>query len=174
MKITKNEFKTTNWSGGETSELFISPKTASVGEKNFNLRISSATCELDSSSFTPYNGFTRYITPLDGELKMIVNGEDVLLKPFEVYKFSGSDEVTSYSKIRDFNLIVKEDLKNRMYSVNVNGEYEVKENALIFFYESGMKVNGEEYEEMTAYIGKAAKVTGNGKILVCEILKEDE
>lgn len=169
MKITREEFKTTNWSGGETSELLISPTTASVGEKNFDFRISSATCELDSSNFTPYNGFTRYITPLDGNLKMIVNGTEVELEPFEVYKFSGSDDVTSYSKIRDFNLIVKEELPNKMYSVDVNGSARIEDKSLIFFYEDGMKVDGEEYPAMSAHMGEHVEVTGKGKILVCEI-----
>ncbi|WP_455258751.1 HutD family protein [Peptoniphilus asaccharolyticus] len=169
MKLTKEEFKTTNWSGGETSELLISPTTASVGEKNFDFRISSATCELDSSSFTPYNGFTRYITPLDGDLKMVVNGKEVILKPFEVYKFSGSDEVISYSKVRDFNLIVREDFTNKMYSLDVDGTARIEDRNLIFFYESGMRVNGEEYSKMSAYIGEEAEVTGKGKILVCEL-----
>lgn len=169
MRITKEEFKTTNWSGGETSELLISPSTASVSEKNFDFRISSATCELDSSNFTPYNGFTRYITPLDGNLKMIVNGTEVELEPFEVYKFSGSDEVTSYSKIRDFNLIVKEELPNQMYAKDVDGELRVEDKSLIFFYESGMKVDGEEYPAMSAHIGEHVNISGEGKILVCEI-----
>lgn len=169
MKITKNDFKTTNWSGGETSELFICPKDASVAEKNFDFRISSATCELDSSTFTPYNGFIRYITPLDGDLRMIVNEREVILKPFEVFEFLGSDEVTSYSKIRDFNLIVKEGLQNKMYSVEVNGKYHVKEKALIFFYESGFSLNNEAFEEMSAYIGEDAEVEGNGKIIICEL-----
>ena len=83
-EIFENEFITSNWSGGTTSQIFIEPENASVKNKDFDFRISSATCDLDKSEFTPYNGFTRYITPLDGNLKLVNNGNIVNLLPFEI------------------------------------------------------------------------------------------
>ncbi|WBW49696.1 HutD family protein [Peptoniphilus equinus] len=168
MKITQQDFRTTDWSGGTTSELYITPRGATVGEKNFTGRISSATCELDSSTFTPYDGFTRFITPLDGNLKLLVNGEAMELKPFEVLKFSGADDVTSYSQVRDFNYIVKDGEPFEMVAKDVDGELMVEEKALIFFY-TPFTVNGEAFEGMSAFIGDHVKVEGQGKILICTL-----
>lgn len=114
--IKWTDFKTSEWSGGTTLEIIIVPEGAEVGKRNFELRISTATCDLDESVFSDYTGFKRYIAPVDGQLILDVEGEKVKLKPYEVYEFSGSDSVTGYSKVRDYNLIFKEGLKAKMES----------------------------------------------------------
>ena len=40
--IKKNQYKTTQWSGGTTTELLIYPSTSKYSERNFKWRISSA------------------------------------------------------------------------------------------------------------------------------------
>lgn len=114
--IKWSDFKTSEWSGGTTSEIIIVPEGAEVGKRNFELRISTATCDLDESVFSDYTGFKRYIAPVDGELILDVEGSEVKLKPYEVYEFSGSDSVAGYSKVRDYNLILKDGLKAVMES----------------------------------------------------------
>ncbi|WP_246060425.1 HutD family protein [Peptoniphilus catoniae] len=174
-KIERKDFKTSDWAGGQTDEIIINPQGVDFKERNFNYRISSATCNLDSSEFSPYGGFTRFITPLDYELKLIHKGEKVNLKPFEVYKFSGSDQMSSYSKVRDFNLIVKDGLKADLYSKEVKGSLKIKNEAeklLIFNYNFDLTVNSEEFLKMSLIEldhGESIEIKGEGKLLISEI-----
>ena len=175
MKIIKKEdFVTTNWSGGTTSELIIKPKSSVVSERNFDLRVSSATCDLDSSVFTPYNGYMRYITPLDGELKLKNGNKDILLKPYEIYYFSGSDDVVGLSKVRDFNLILKDGMDNSMYTLDINEDllFNAEKEVLIFNYESNAFVDGKEFDKFSAIVlekGEEIKLSFDKPLLVCEI-----
>lgn len=97
-KITFKDYKDTKWSGGLTSEIFIYPENASVGERNFSIRVSTATTEVEESTFSDYSSYTRYISTFDNPLKLLVNGEERNLKPFEIFKFSGEDKVKSFWK----------------------------------------------------------------------------
>ncbi len=45
MHIQKLPLQTTNWGGGTTSEWFIFPEASSYQERNFLIRISTATVE---------------------------------------------------------------------------------------------------------------------------------
>ena len=53
--LSKSDYITSNWSGGSTTQLFISPATASYAERNFDFRISSAKVEVAAST----NGIGR-------------------------------------------------------------------------------------------------------------------
>lgn len=69
MKITQltaADFRTSTWSGGTTTELFLYPENGSYAARDFLFRISSATVDLEESDFTPLQGVERYITPLEG------------------------------------------------------------------------------------------------------------
>ncbi len=115
-KIKWEDFKTSEWSGGTTTEVLIIPEDSDVGQRNFDIRVSTATCELKESVFSDYSGYKRYIAPVDGELELNVNGRKVLLSPYEVLEFSGSDDVTGYSVVRDYNLIIREGVAAEMIS----------------------------------------------------------
>lgn len=96
------------WSGGTTQELYISPKSASLQNRDFDFRISSATVEEEESVFSSFPGYLRKLLILEGEL--MVNHLDhhsVLLKPFEQDLFSGDWMTTSIGKVKDFNVIYK-------------------------------------------------------------------
>ncbi|EFI41872.1 HutD family protein [Peptoniphilus sp. oral taxon 386] len=174
-KILKEEFKTTNWSGGTTSQLFISPEDADVSKKDFDFRISSATCDLDESIFTPYNDYMRYITPLDGNLKLINNGADINIEPYEIYYFDGSDSVAGYSKVRDFNLIIKKGIDGKMYSIDVKNEVEIvgtSEVTIVFNYDGNLFAEGDKFSAFSAISldnGEKVNVSGSGRILICEV-----
>lgn len=181
MKIVlENEFITSDWSGGTTSQIYIDPKDANVSQKNFNFRISSATCDLDESEFTKYSEFTRYITPITGDLSLNNNGENIHINPYEVYCFDGNDKVISRGKVRDYNLIIKKDNKGLMYSKKLEDE-EVNIKAktkkcIIFNYDSKTTYiyegNSKKFEEFSAIIldeDEEVLLNGNGKLLICEI-----
>lgn len=106
---TKTDFKQSIWSGGKTTELLLLPEGASYKDRSFSVRLSSATLDVPSSSFTHLEKIKRFITPITHPFLLEVNGASpFLLSPFEVFEFSGSDEVKSYGMSVDFNLMLDE------------------------------------------------------------------
>ena len=104
--ISKQDNCIRRWAGGETAEIFISPPYASYEERNFTLRVSSATIELEGSPYSDFSGFVRHITPLRGEMHIIHEGHhSARLKPYQVDTFEGSWPTRSYGACIDFNLI---------------------------------------------------------------------
>lgn len=169
--IKKNEFKDSKWSSGVTTEVFIYPEDASVGEKNFDFRISTATCNEKVSNYTPYTGFNRYITPINNVMNIETGEEKFRLNPFEVLFFNGDDETKSSGDVRDFNLIYKKGLDAKMYSLNINNFVFKSENkSVIFNYESDLEVDGNKFEKFSAIYLEDEKIEikGKGKIIICE------
>ncbi|WP_051931470.1 HutD family protein [Clostridium sp. KNHs214] len=118
--IKKKHQKTSTWSGGTTTELFIYPKDASYADRNFKWRLSSATVEQEESNFTYLQGVNRWIMTLEGDIKLQHKGYgEKELKPFEPYNFSGQWETKSFGKVRDFNLMLKEDCSGEISSINI-------------------------------------------------------
>ena len=105
--IPSSSFKTTQWSGGTTTELYIWPEGSSYAERRFGFRISSALVELDESVFTRLEGVKRFITPLENGFTLVVNGEAIRLERCEALEFSGEDDVKCFGSGRDLNLMLK-------------------------------------------------------------------
>lgn len=169
--LKKEEFKDSKWSAGVTTEVFIYPENASVGEKNFDFRISSATCNEKVSNYTPYKGFNRYITPIDNVMNIETAGEKFKLNPFEVLFFNGDDDTKSSGDVRDFNLIYKKGLEAKMYALNINNfEFTTRARAVIFNYDANLKVDEKVFEKFSAiYLeGEKVEIKGIGKIIICE------
>ncbi len=128
-KIPQDEFNVQEWSGGQTTEIFILPEGASYKDRSFSTRISSATVELESSTFTILPDVHRFICPLDNELELFSNGTSIAkLEPFEIFEFSGSTPITSRGKCRDFNLMVKGNRKDymRVWDSNTHPTMKIK------------------------------------------------
>ncbi|MFV0499506.1 MAG: HutD family protein [Bacilli bacterium] len=128
IKISKNDYITSIWEGGTTSQVTIFPKTAEVAKQDFIYRISTATVDIDST-FTKYNKYIRYLVSLDNTILL---NETKKLKPLEIYNFLGSDLTTSKGKCTDFNLICDEKyacnmevliLKSKKHVCNYNHYY---------------------------------------------------
>ena len=76
--ISQKEYKTSNWSGGETTEVFLFPPNGDYGIKKFDYRVSTALVNLSESDFTPLPGFNRLIMSLNNPLKLTHdNGESL-------------------------------------------------------------------------------------------------
>ncbi|MCL2564616.1 MAG: HutD family protein [Defluviitaleaceae bacterium] len=100
--------RTTSWAGGATSELYIYPEDSFYGERNFGFRISTATVEVEESTFTSLPGFKRYIMTLEGDLTLSHEGQHkVKLGPCEKDFFLGDWSTKSEGKCKDFNLIAR-------------------------------------------------------------------
>ncbi len=109
LHLTSADYKTSAWSGGTTTEIFIWPENASYARREFLFRISSATVELPESDFTPLQGVERWITPLQGSFTLTHPGtEPVLLPPLgPPYRFSGETPTHCEGRATDFNLMLK-------------------------------------------------------------------
>lgn len=144
--LRNDDYQTTSWSGGKTTQIYIYPEDAIYKDLNFKFRISSATVELDKSEFTKLDGVHRFITPLDKELKLTHSLNDCIeLKPFDVYEFSGGIETTSYGTARDFNLMIANGARGELETILVEDVFKLSrtlgKNQFLFFfnYDSNME-----------------------------------
>lgn len=160
-KIGWDDFKTTKWSGGTTSEIYIDPVGEEVNNRNFDVRVSTATCEMESSEFSDYTGYTRTIAPVNGELTLFINNSKVFLRPYEVLRFNGSDKVTSVGTVRDYNLIAKNDVSAELQSMVIEEM-------------TGIKLTGDTYlihafdEQMEYEFGDQTNRLEAGEALLIE------
>ena len=98
-----------NWASGTSTELFIHPSDASFAERNFLFRISTATVEAEASTFTFFEGITRHLMILKGNLELIHEGRYTKhLQPYDQDVFSGEWSTRSKGKVTDFNLMLKD------------------------------------------------------------------
>jgi|SRR5690606_30035297 len=115
MKIThisKNTIKANSWDGGKTYEYFIYPPKSNYSERNFLFRVSTASIEKQPSRFTKFENFNRFLMMLDNDLNIQRNGVEEYYSNQEIFSFDSNDEIISYSKGSDFNLIVHQSIKD--------------------------------------------------------------
>lgn len=106
--LTREDYVTTSWSGGTTTQLSIAPEGAVYAGRDFLWRLSSATVELDHSDFTPLPDYHRFLAVLEGEIKLKINGDQPFpLAPGRVVEFDGGVPVESWGQCVDFNLMVR-------------------------------------------------------------------
>ena len=107
--LTPKDYKVSNWSGGTTTEILIWPENANYAAREFSLRISSATVDVEESDFTALPGVLRYIVPLEGGFTLThPHGSPVVLVPLDApYRFSGEIPTHCVGKATDFNLMLK-------------------------------------------------------------------
>lgn len=109
LHLTNKDYKTSTWSGGTTTELFIWPQDANYATRVFSFRVSSASVDLAESDFTALPGVQRWITPLLGGFTLTHPG----CAPVEMgsldapYCFSGEIATHCVGKATDFNLMLK-------------------------------------------------------------------
>ena len=151
-KLTEENFSTSNWSGGTTTQFYIYPENSSYSKRNFIVRISSATVALEESNFTKLDGIHRFLTPLDNGLKLSHDGKIVTnLNPFEIYEFDGGLNTTSFGKARDFNLMLAHGTKGELkrFQISKDEEIEILTDIglnILFSYNNVFKIRVDEEE----------------------------
>ena len=113
--LTAKDFKTTNWSGGTTTQLFIYPPTADYAKRDFNFRLSSARVEVEKSDFTALSGVSRKIMVLDGMIT--INHENhytKTLNKFDSDAFEGDWKTSAEGTCTDFNLMTTEKTRGEL------------------------------------------------------------
>ncbi|MDD3722604.1 MAG: HutD family protein [Lutibacter sp.] len=115
------DFKTTKWSGGSTTELYIYPPEANYKNRNFNFRISSATVEIEKSNFTHLPDVSRQLMILSGSIKVShKNHYEIQLNKTEIDSFDGSWETSAVGTCVDFNLMTKGKTQGKISSITVS------------------------------------------------------
>ena len=108
IHLRPEDYVTTAWSGGTTTQLRIFPEGAVYADRSFLWRISSATVAVKESDFTSLPDYHRLISVLEGEMILSHNGhEPFTLQPYEVHAFEGSDATHSAGLCTDFNLMLR-------------------------------------------------------------------
>lgn len=106
--LTENDYRTSDWSGGKTTQLAIFPQDSQYLERDFLWRISSATVDTEESDFSKLPDYDRVLMVLKGEVILNYQGQrTVKLKELEQDSFDGGWKTVSYGKITDFNLMVR-------------------------------------------------------------------
>ena len=103
----QEDFQVSRWTGGTTKQLAIFPETANYLERNFIWRLSTATCELEETTFSKLPDYDRTLMVLEGNV--VLAHQDVRairLGELEQDSFDGAYHTKSFGKIIDYNLMV--------------------------------------------------------------------
>jgi hypothetical protein len=126
--IPPSEQAVTQWAGGETRQLAISPAGASVAARDFHWRFSTATV-LQSGPFTTFDGYTRYLAIRSGaglELAVTAPGAPQhrmqLTSPQHQACFAGAADTSAElldGPVRDINLMLSAGLQGGLRALQV-------------------------------------------------------
>ena len=107
-RITPEEYVTTSWGGGATTQIAIAPAGARYADRNFLWRVSSATVELEASDFTSLPDYERFLSTLRGVVRVFHDGGAPLtLTPGNIHRFDGGAVTRSEGTCTDFNLMLR-------------------------------------------------------------------
>ncbi|AJA70736.1 HutD family protein [Myroides odoratimimus] len=118
--IKKEEITASIWSGGKTNEYVIYPRDAKYVDKDFIFRISSATIEAVPSEFTRFDGYRRYLSMLEGDLKLYRHGKEEYYTTNTLFSFDSEEDITSYSLGKDFNLMLHRSIKDEVVQISAD------------------------------------------------------
>ena len=155
--ITKDDFITTKWAGGETIQLAIYPEDAVFADRDFLWRISSATFTGTESTFSDFSGYQRYLLPLEGGLSVSHKGlYSRKLEKYDVEYFDGSWETTSENSLdcRDYNFIVRSCRRSKLQVLHEGDEIRLKSNEIVTLF------SAEDYEIELGIEGGTRSIKG--------------
>lgn len=173
--LHKEDYKTTEWSGGMTTELSIAPEGSIYADRDFMWRLSSATVELEESDFTCLPDYDRIIMTLKGDISLSHNNDNWIdLPEFTPHAFDGKDETVSKGKVIDFNLMLRkgqcaghvvplrmeegEGCDLRSILTFEMPEYEA---VMVYCYKGTLAITLENGSEYLLENGDTMKLTGN-------------
>ncbi len=145
--IKKESLECKKWSGGTTTQLFISPKDADYGKRNFSFRLSTATVEVEKSDFTALPGVSRKLMILDGKIDIAhQNHHSKQLNKFDVDDFEGDWNTSSVGRCTDFNLMTTGNTKGEIKAIAIGKKEETSykiasSNNWLFIYAFSGKIS---------------------------------
>ena len=154
--LRANDFQVSDWSGGKTKQLYLSPPTGHYGKREFDYRLSTATVELAESQFSDLSGFHRILMSLDHTLHLhnASRQEETVLAPFTPYFFEGSDSITSRGTCTDFNLIYSDHYQGQMLAISDREELSQNEAIQFIYALSDLMVTGTGLPSLNLETGK--------------------
>lgn len=121
--FTAPDFRTAEWPGGKTTELFIFPPEGDYRSRSFAWRLSSATVESETSEFTALPDITRHLMLLRGSMALSHGGRPAIrLAPFEPVCFDGGVPTRSRDAAEDFNLMTAPGFSGRIACLTLGPE----------------------------------------------------
>ena len=124
IKIYKSEdFTPSRWTGGTTTQLAIFPEDADYLKRNFIWRLSTATCDLEETTFSKLPDYDRVLMVLKGDV--VLAHQDVRvtrLGELEQDRFDGGFYTKSFGKITDYNLMTAKGNKGYLDVVELTAE----------------------------------------------------
>ena len=170
MKDLNKKRIVSTWKGGKTEQLCIVPENASLQERNFDLRISSATIDLERSEFSDFRGYRRYLMKLEGDITLLIDDKTIIIKRDEAFEFMGDEKVISLSKepSRDFNVIIKKDKKADI-SIKENEKLNTNKGEYIFSLEKA-KINGKDVYKYALYETDDESINLEGRPIYIKII----
>ena len=165
MKDLNSNRIVSTWKGGTTTQLCIVPEDASLQERNFDLRISSATIDLERSEFSDFTGYRRYLMKLEGDIRLLIDDKSIIIRDDEAFEFMGDEKVISLSKepSRDFNVIIKKDKKADI-SIKENEKLNTNKGEYIFSLEKA-KINDIDVDKYSLYETEGEELELQGKFI---------
>ena len=154
--LRANDFQVSDWSGGKTKQLYLSPPTGHYGKRDFDYRLSTATVELAESQFSDLSGFHRILMSLDHTLHLhnASRQEETVLAPFTPYFFEGSDSITSRGTCTDFNLIYSDHYQGQMLAISDREELSQDEAIQFIYALSDLMVTGTGLSSLNLETGQ--------------------
>ncbi|QSX05201.1 HutD family protein [Sedimentibacter sp. zth1] len=134
--IRKNDFKKDVWSGGTTTQLAIFPENELYKDRKFLWRLSSATVEQETSTFTPLPYYNRILMILDGKIELNHSDTEIInLNAFDQNEFDGANQTVSKGKVVDFNLMMRKGkCTGKVKNINVPKGSKILTNEINGFY----------------------------------------
>ena len=154
--LRANDFQVSDWSGGKTKQLYLSPPTGHYGKRDFDYRLSTATVEAAESEFSDLSGFHRILMSLDHTLHLhnASRQEETVLAPFTPYVFEGSDSITSRGTCTDFNLIYSDHYQGQMIAISDREELSQDEAIQFIYALSDLRVTGTDLPSLNLETGQ--------------------
>lgn len=160
--IHQKDYQVSTWSGGKTTQICLAPQGGQYKVGEFDYRISSATIELDESTFSPLGGYSRLILSLDSPIVLQHpdrSDEVFRLQPFEVHAFEGDWQTVSRGKCTDFNLIYKSSLRGSMSVVTGNEAIQVQQDTeYVLFAVEDVELTGITEYPLTLAKGSSIQI----------------
>ena len=152
--IKANSFKTSPWSGGSTTELFIYPLQSKYAARDFDFRLSTATVNIEESTFTPLPGIKRTLMVLDGEMTLSHKEHHIKkLSKFDSDNFDGGWVTSSKGKCIDFNLMSMGETRGTVDSLQIVKDKEIEfsfsdniKHSILYIYSGHIKIGNESIE----------------------------
>jgi len=124
--IKEDQFNISKWSGGTTIETAIFPEKSQYLERDFIWRLSSATVEIEESSFTKLPDYDRVLMVLDGNVVLAFGDErSASLSQYQHDSFDGAIKTKCFGTMTDYNLMFRKGCEGSLEFIEAKQEASV-------------------------------------------------